>query len=164
MSISPTSEMAVLLNSRAIGAYVSMGTSLARLSREVLRGKYWSTSSGPTGSRQQWFGRRSRSWRPQPLGVSHRKTLVSDRGLDQPPALLARGDLIAFADHPLQADDTGSLAIVDMAGNKKLLSSQFFTIQASLGPLMARRFGSLPASPARTALSMPRPWTASSAS
>ncbi len=45
------------------------------------------------------------------------------------PRFSPRGDLIAFADHPLQADDTGSLAIVDMAGNKKLLSSQFFTIQ-----------------------------------
>ena len=42
---------------------------------------------------------------------------------------LPRAICIAFADHPLQGDDSGSLAVVDLAGNKKMLTSQWFTIQ-----------------------------------
>jgi Tol biopolymer transport system component/predicted Ser/Thr protein kinase len=130
MSISPTSEMAVLLNSRAIGAYVSMGT-LARAPlsggapREILEHVQWADwapdSSGLAVVRD--LGGRNRL--EFPIG----KPLYQTGGWISHPRFSPRGDLIAFADHPLQADDTGSLAIVDMAGNKKLLSSQFFTIQ-----------------------------------
>ncbi len=130
MSISPTSEMAVLLNSRAIGAYVSMGT-LARAPlsggapREILEHVQWADwspdSSGLAVVRD--LGGRNRL--EFPIG----KPLYQTGGWISHPRFSPRGDLIAFADHPLQADDTGSLAIVDMAGNKKLLSSQWFTIQ-----------------------------------
>jgi Tol biopolymer transport system component len=39
-----------------------------------------------------------------------------------------RGDVIAFADHPLRGDDRGSVAIVDLAGKKTILSSGWETL------------------------------------
>src|SRR5436853_2341202 len=38
-------------------------------------------------------------------------------------------DLIPYIDHPTQSDDSGSLAVVDLAGKKKSLSGEWFTIQ-----------------------------------
>jgi Tol biopolymer transport system component len=57
------------------------------------------------------------------------KPLYQTGGWIGHPRVSPKGDYIAFADHPLQGDDSGSLAVVDMAGNKKMLSSQWFTIQ-----------------------------------
>ena len=34
---------------------------------------------------------------------------------------LPKDDLIAFVDHPIQGDDSGSLAVVDLAGKKKII-------------------------------------------
>jgi eukaryotic-like serine/threonine-protein kinase len=130
MSISPSSEMAVLLNSKAIGAWVSMGT-LARAPlsggapREMLEQVQWADWS-PDGSNLavvRDMGGRNRL--ELPIG----KPLYQTGGWIGHPRVSPKGDLIAFADHPQQGDDSGSLAIVDLAGNKKLLSSQWFTIQ-----------------------------------
>jgi eukaryotic-like serine/threonine-protein kinase len=130
MSISATSEMAVLLNSKAIGAWVSMGT-LARAPlsggapREVLEQVQWADWA-PDGSSLavvRDMGGRNRL--ELPIG----KPLYQTGGWIGHPRVSPKGDLIAFADHPLQGDDSGSLAVVDLAGNKKLLSTQWFTIQ-----------------------------------
>ncbi len=130
MSVSATAEMAVLLNSKAVGAWVSMGT-LARAPlsggapREVLEQVQWADWS-PDGNSQavvRDVGGRNRL--EYPIG----KALYQTGGWIGHPRVSPKGDYIAFADHPLQGDDSGSLAIVDMAGNKKLLSAQWFTIQ-----------------------------------
>jgi eukaryotic-like serine/threonine-protein kinase len=130
MSISATAEMAVLLSSKAVGAWVSMGT-LARAPlsggapREVLEQVQWADWS-PDGNSQavvRDIGGRNRL--EYPIG----KPLYQTGGWIGHPRVSPKGDYIAFADHPLQGDDSGSLAIVDMAGNKKLLSAQWFTIQ-----------------------------------
>ena len=130
MSVSATAEMAVLLNSKAVGAWVSMGT-LARAPlsggapREVLEQVQWADWS-PDGNSQavvRDVGGRNRL--EYPIG----KPLYQTGGWIGHPRVSPKGDFIAFADHPLQGDDSGSLAIVDMAGNKKLLSAQWFTIQ-----------------------------------
>jgi eukaryotic-like serine/threonine-protein kinase len=130
MSISPSSEMAVLLNSKAIGAWVSMGT-LARAPlsggapREMLEQVQWADWS-PDGSNLavvRDMGGRNRL--ELPIG----KPLYQTGGWIGHPRVSPKGDLIAFADHPLQGDDSGSLAVVDLAGNKKNLSGQWFTIQ-----------------------------------
>jgi eukaryotic-like serine/threonine-protein kinase len=130
MSISPSSEMAVLLNSKAIGAWVSMGT-LARAPlsggapREMLEQVQWADWS-PDGSNLavvRDMGGRNRL--ELPIG----KPLYQTGGWIGHPRVSPKGDLIAFADHPLQGDDSGSLAVVDLAGHKKNLSSQWFTIQ-----------------------------------
>src|SRR5215472_9862212 len=130
MSVSATAEMAVLLNSKAVGAWVSMGT-LARAPlsggapREVLEQVQWADWS-PDGNSQavvRDIGGRNRL--EFPIG----KPLYQTGGWIGHPRVSPKGDYIAFADHPLQGDDSGSLAVVDMAGNKRLLSAQWFTIQ-----------------------------------
>ncbi|MFZ0730884.1 MAG: WD40 repeat domain-containing serine/threonine protein kinase [Candidatus Sulfotelmatobacter sp.] len=130
MSVSSTAEMAVLLRSKAVGAWVSMGT-LARAPlsggapRELLEQVQWADWS-PDGNNLavvRDYGGRNRL--EYPIG----KPLYQTGGWIGHPRVSPKGDYIAFADHPLQGDDSGSLAIVDMAGNKKLLSEQWFTIQ-----------------------------------
>src|SRR5271167_4388992 len=130
MSISATSEMAVLLNSKAIGAWVSMGT-LARAPlsggapREVLEQVQWAdwAPDGTSLAVVRDMGGRNRL--ELPVG----KPLYQTGGWIGHPRVSPKGDYVAFADHPLQGDDSGSLAVVDLAGNKKSLSTQWFTIQ-----------------------------------
>jgi len=129
MSISPTSEMAVLLNSKAVGAWVSMGT-LARAPlsggapREMLEQVQWADWA-PDGDIAVVRDLDGRNRLELPIG----KALYQTGGWIGHPRVSPDGKLIAFADHPLQGDDSGSLAVVDRAGNKKLLSDQWFTIQ-----------------------------------
>jgi serine/threonine protein kinase len=130
MSISSTAEMAVLLNSKAVGTWVSMGT-LARAPlsggapREVLEQVQWADWAPDKSELAvvRDFGGQNRL--EYPIG----KPLYQTGGWISHPRLSPKGDYIAFADHPLQGDDAGSLAVVDLAGNKKLLTSQWFTIQ-----------------------------------
>jgi serine/threonine protein kinase/Tol biopolymer transport system component len=130
MSVSSTAEMAVLLNSKAIGAWVTLGT-LARAPlaggapREVLENVQWADWS-PDGSSfavVRDFGGMNRL--EYPIG----KALYQTGGWIGHPRVSPKGDLIAFADHPLQGDDSGGLSVVDLRGNKKRLSEQWFTIQ-----------------------------------
>jgi Tol biopolymer transport system component len=57
------------------------------------------------------------------------KSLYETGGWLGNPRVSPKGDRIAFADHPQQGDDSGTLAVIDLAGNKKVLSGQWFTIQ-----------------------------------
>ena len=129
-SVSSTSEMAVLLNSKAIGTWVNMGT-LARAPlvggapREVLEQVQWADwgADGTELAVVRNFGGRNRL--EFPIG----KSLYETGGWIGHPRVSPHGDRIAFIDHPVQGDDSGSLAIVDMAGNKKNLSGEWYTIQ-----------------------------------
>jgi serine/threonine protein kinase len=130
MSISSTAEMAVLLNSKAVGPWVTMGT-LARAPlaggapREVLDNVQWADWS-PDGTNfavVRDFGGMNRL--EYPIG----KPLYETGGWIGHPRVSPNGDYIAFADHPIQGDDSGTLAIVDMSGKKTVLSTQWFTIQ-----------------------------------
>jgi len=130
MSVSSTAEMAVLLNSKAIGAWVTQGT-LARAPlaggapREVLENVQWADWS-PDGSNflvVRDFGGMNRL--EYPIG----KPLYQTGGWIGHPRVSPNGDFIAFADHPLQGDDSGGLSVVDLTGHKKKLSEQWFTIQ-----------------------------------
>ncbi|HXY08130.1 MAG TPA: WD40 repeat domain-containing serine/threonine protein kinase [Terriglobales bacterium] len=130
MSVSSTAEMAVLLNSKAIGAWVTQGT-LARAPlaggapREVLENVQWADWS-PDGSNflvVRDFGGMNRL--EYPIG----KPLYQTGGWIGHPRLSPNGDFIAFADHPLQGDDSGGLSVVNLTGHKKKLSEQWFTIQ-----------------------------------
>jgi eukaryotic-like serine/threonine-protein kinase len=40
-----------------------------------------------------------------------------------------KGDFIAFLDHPIQGDDSGSVAVVDLSGKKKTLSEGWYSSQ-----------------------------------
>jgi Tol biopolymer transport system component/predicted Ser/Thr protein kinase len=130
MSVSSTAELAVLLDSKAIGTWVSMGT-LARAPlaggapREVLEQVQWA-DWGPDGSNLavvRDFGGKNRL--EYPIG----KPLYETGGWVGHPRVSPKGDLIAFLDHPIQGDDDGSVAIVDMTGNKRIISGEWFTVQ-----------------------------------
>jgi serine/threonine protein kinase len=129
-SVSSASEMAVLLNSKAIGTWVNMGT-LARAPlvggapREVLEQVQWAdwAADGTSLAVVRDLGGRNRL--EFPIG----KPLYETGGWIGHPRVSPKGDLIAFIDHPVQGDDSGSLAVVDLAGKKKTLSGEWFTIQ-----------------------------------
>jgi eukaryotic-like serine/threonine-protein kinase len=129
-SVSSASEMAVLLNSKAIGTWVNMGT-LARAPlvggapREVLEHVQWAdwSADGTNLVVVRDFGGRNRL--EYPIG----KPLYETGGWIGHPRFSPKGNLIAFIDHPVQGDDSGSLAVIDLAGNKKTLSGEWFTIQ-----------------------------------
>jgi serine/threonine protein kinase/Tol biopolymer transport system component len=130
VSVSSASEMAVLLNSKAIGTWVNMGT-LARAPlvggapREVLEQVQWAdwSADGSGLAVVRDLGGRNRL--EYPIG----KPLYESGGWIGHPRVSPKGDQIAFIDHPVQGDDSGSLALVDLAGNKKSLSGEWFTIQ-----------------------------------
>ncbi|HEV2521276.1 MAG TPA: winged helix-turn-helix domain-containing protein [Candidatus Acidoferrales bacterium] len=50
------------------------------------------------------------------------RVLYESTGWIATPRFSPRGDSIAFLDHPVALDDRGSVAIVDLSGNKKTLS------------------------------------------
>jgi len=130
VSVSSASEMAVLLNSKAIGTWVNMGT-LARAPlvggapREVLEHVQWADWSADSSNLVvvRDFGGRNRL--EYPVG----KPLYETGGWIGHPRFSPKGNLIAFIDHPVQGDDSGTLAVIDLAGNKKTLSGEWFTIQ-----------------------------------
>jgi serine/threonine protein kinase/Tol biopolymer transport system component len=130
VSVSSASEMAVLLNSKAIGTWVNMGT-LARAPlvggapREVLEQVQWAdwSADGTSLAVVRDLGGRNRL--EFPVG----KPLYETGGWIGHPRVSPKGDQIAFIDHPVQGDDSGSLALVDLAGNKRSLSGEWFTIQ-----------------------------------
>ena len=130
VSVSSASEMAVLLNSKAIGTWVNMGT-LARAPlvggapREVLEQAQWAdwSADGSGLAVVRDFGGRNRL--EYPIG----KPLYQTGGWIGHPRVSPKGDRIAFIDHPIQGDDSGSLSVIDLAGNKKTLSGEWYTIQ-----------------------------------
>jgi eukaryotic-like serine/threonine-protein kinase len=130
VSVSSTSEMAVLLNSKAIATWVNMGT-LARAPlvggapREVLEHVQWAdwSADGSNLVVVRDFGGRNRL--EYPVG----KPLYETGGWIGHPRFSPKGNLIAFIDHPVQGDDSGSLAVIDLQGKKKTLSGEWFTIQ-----------------------------------
>ena len=130
VSVSSASEMAVLLNSKAIGTWVSMGT-LARAPliggapREVLEQVQWAdwSADGNNLAVVRDFGGRNQL--EYPIG----KPLYQTGGWIGHPRVSPKGDQIAFIDHPVQGDDRGSLLLVDLAGNKKSLTGEWATIQ-----------------------------------
>ena len=130
MSVSSAAELAVLLDSKAIGTWVSMGT-LARAPlaggapRDVLERVQWA-DWGPDGSNLAVVrdsGGKNRL--EYPIG----KPLYETGGWVGHPRVSPKGDLIAFLDHPIQGDDAGSVAMVDLKGNKKVLTGEWFTVQ-----------------------------------
>ena len=130
LAVSPSGEMAVALNSHRTGTWINVGTlASAPLAggapREVLENVQWADWS-PDGSNLavvRDVGGRNRL--EYPVG----KVLYETGGWISHPRISPKGDLVAFLDHPLQGDDTGSVAIVDLSANKKKLSADWYSIQ-----------------------------------
>jgi Tol biopolymer transport system component len=122
LGMSSTGEMALLLRSR-VGAFQQYGT-LARAPvaggapRELLNDVNWADWS-PDGSAlaivrvQGGF-----SQLEFPMG----KVLYKTAGWIGDPRISPKGDRIAFLDHPINSDDGGNVAMVDLSGVRKSLS------------------------------------------
>ncbi len=130
LSISSTGELAVLLHSQQIRSYIHTGT-LARMPlaggapREILDDVQWADWS-PDGNSLavvRDVGGQSR------LEFPVDKVLYQTGGWISDPRVSPSGKWVAFVDHPLAGDDAGSVTLVDLAGNKKTLSSEFYTAQ-----------------------------------
>jgi eukaryotic-like serine/threonine-protein kinase len=130
LSVSSTGEMAVLLNSRAMGTWVTVGT-LARAPliggapREIVENVQWA-DWGPDGNSiavVRDVGGRNRL--EYPVG----KVLYETGGWIGHPRVSPDGKMIAFADHPIHGDDGGTASVIDLSGKKKVLSEPLFTIQ-----------------------------------
>jgi serine/threonine protein kinase/Tol biopolymer transport system component len=130
LSVSTNGEMAVLLDSHAVGSWVTVGT----LARAPLIG----------GSPREIIeNAQGADWTPDGFNLA----VVRDSGglnrLEFPPgkvlyqtagwighARMAQdGARVAFIDHPIQGDDGGSVAVVDLDGKKKVLSGPWYTVQ-----------------------------------
>ncbi len=125
LAVSPSGEMAVLLNSRQVKSMYHTGT-LARVPqvggapREVLENVQWADWS-PDGNNLavvREVGGRIRL--EYPIG----KVLYETGGWISNPRISPKGDLIAFLDHSLQGDTIGTVAVVDLAGHERNISSQ----------------------------------------
>ncbi len=130
LAISSSGEMAVLLGSRQVRSWIYSGT-LARVAlaggapREILDEVQWAdwAPNGDSLAVVRDVGGRNRL--EFPIG----KVLYETVGWISHPRVSPRGDRIAFLDHPLPGDDGGSVAVVDLAGNKRTLSSGWITTQ-----------------------------------
>jgi len=128
LSISADGEMAVLLDSHNVDPYTNEGT-LARVPlsggapREVLENVQWADWS-PDGTNFaviREFGGQSRL--ECPIG----KVLYETGGWLSHPRVSPDGKRVAFIEHPVRRDDAGIIAVVDLAGNKKVLSTGWET-------------------------------------
>jgi len=125
LAVSSSGELAVLLNSRQMKSMTHVGT-LARVPltggapREVLENVQWADWS-PDGTNlavvREVNGRNRLEY---PIG----KVLYETGGWISNPRISPKGDQIAFMDHPLQGDTIGGVAIVDLDGHEKPVSSQ----------------------------------------
>lgn len=130
LAISSTGELAVLLHSQQVRSYIHIGT-LARMPlaggapREILDDVQWADWSpdGNTLAVVRDVGGQSR------LEFPVDKVLYQTGGWISDPRVSPAGNWVAFIDHPLAGDDAGSVTLVDLAGNKRTLSSEFYTAQ-----------------------------------
>jgi eukaryotic-like serine/threonine-protein kinase len=128
LSMSREGEMAVLLNSHNVDPYINVGT-LARVPlgggapREVLENVQWADWSpdGTSFAVVREFAGLSRL--EYPIG----KVLYQTGGWLSHPRVSPKGDVVAFIEHPVRRDDAGSIAVVDLSGKEKVLSTGWET-------------------------------------
>jgi hypothetical protein len=127
LSISPSGEMAVALDRRYGGAFVGIGT-LARIGitgggapREILE-NVQQADWGPDGQSlaivRDTGGKNQLEY---PIG----KVLYATAGWLSNPRVSPRGGEVAVIEHPVRGDDGGFVALIDRAGNRKVISGVF---------------------------------------
>ena len=130
LAISPSGELALSLGRHYLDFWEASGT-LARVAlsgnapREIAE-NVLAADWAPNGADLavvHVVGARMRL--EYPLGNS----LYETAGWIGNPRVSRAGDLVAFLDHPLRGDDTGSLVLIDRAGKKKVLSGPWPSVQ-----------------------------------
>ncbi len=127
LSVSSTGEMAILLRSRS-GTFQQFGT-LARMPiaggapRELLDNVNWADWSSDGSALAIVRGQGGFSQLEFPIG----KVLYKTAGWIGDPRISPKGDRVAFLEHPVGADDGGSVAVVDLAGAHKTLTANFIS-------------------------------------
>jgi DNA-binding winged helix-turn-helix (wHTH) protein/Tol biopolymer transport system component len=132
LAISTSGEMAVMVNER-FGIISSQGTlAVTSLTGNTLRkllDNVQDADWSPDGSKLAitHYLDRGRCDLEFPPG----KVLYETTGGTwlSHPRVSPRGNQIALLEHPLAGDDGGSLQIVDLAGKKKILSGNFYSIE-----------------------------------
>ena len=130
LAISSSGEMLVLLGSRQAGNWIYSGT-LARVAlaggapREILDEVQWADWAPNADSLAVVRDMGGRNRLEFPIG----KVLYETVGWISHPRISPKGDRIAFLDHPVPGDDLGLVAVVDLAGSKRTLSSGWITTQ-----------------------------------
>jgi Tol biopolymer transport system component len=131
LAISPSGEMAISLSARPSGPFSTAGT-LARSTlagggaREILEGVQGSDFSPDGGSLLVLRSIEGRSRLEYPVG----KTLYEAMsGYLSDARVSPRGDRVAFVEHPMRGDDSGSVAVVDLEGHKRTLSAGWTTVR-----------------------------------
>jgi eukaryotic-like serine/threonine-protein kinase len=130
LAVSSAGEMALALNSHPIASFLYSGT-LARVSlvggapREVMENVEWADWSPDGSSLAIVRYEQGRHRLEYPAG----KLLYTPDGWIGHIRVSPKGNSIALIDHPTLGDDGGSVAIVDMAGKKTVLSTGWDSIQ-----------------------------------
>ena len=125
-SVSPSGELLVKLDPRFIRGFTTAGTlaqvPLAGGSPRPLQENIQWADWAPDGTRFAVV--RDASGKNQlefPVG----RSLYATAGWISDPRVSPRGDLVAFIDHPVQGDDGGTVAVVDLEGRKRTLSEPY---------------------------------------
>ena len=130
LSISGSGELALSLHPRAAGTYVRIGT-LAQVPldggapRELMEGVQWADWTPDGTNLAVVRDQAARNRLEYPPG----KVLYETTGWISHPRFSPKGDQIAFCDHPFSGDDAGTVAVVDLAGNRKTLVNSTLTVQ-----------------------------------
>jgi len=128
MGVSSTGEMALSLGSHPIGTWVNVGT-LARAPLaggaprpilEDVESADWSPDGTSLAVVRNVSGRERLEY---PIG---RVLYETSGGWISYPRVSPKGDYVAFIDHTNQGDDGGSVAVVDLNGNKKKLTRDWY--------------------------------------
>jgi Tol biopolymer transport system component/predicted Ser/Thr protein kinase len=128
MGVSSTGELALSLGSHPIGTWVNVGT----LARAPLAGG---------APRPILEDVESADWSPDGTSLAVVRNVSGRERLEYPigkvlyetsggwisyPRVSPKGDYVAFIDHTNQGDDGGSVAVVDLNGNKKKLTRDWY--------------------------------------
>jgi Tol biopolymer transport system component len=130
LAISKSGEIAASLNRHSSGGFRRSGT-LARVSvaggaaRDVLEEVEWADWAPDSKDLAVVRADRGRMRLEYPIG----KMLYETTGWIGNPRVSPAGDRVAFIDHPSLSDDGGSIAVVDRAGRKTVLSRPFASTQ-----------------------------------
>ncbi len=133
LSVSPSGEMAVSVDRHdsipfnRTGILARIGMTGGGTPKEVLEEILWADWA-PDGQNLAVVRQQGGKVRLEyPVG----KVLYETAGWISHPRVSPRGDEVAFLDHPLQGDDSGTVTLVDRSGKRRAISDSFESLQGA---------------------------------